>query len=124
MELESTSAQDGRPGDHAQAEIEQTGPASWRVIVAGELDAATAPGLGDLLQPLVGQPNASVVVNLADVTFMDSSGLRALVRAANSARDGGGSLVLARASGAVTRLLEVTGLIDQFHGSATEDGQA
>jgi anti-anti-sigma factor len=101
--------------DGMKATVEQTGEAAWRVVVAGELDAATAPELADVLDPLVSQPAASVVVNLADVSFMDSSGLRALIRSANAAKEAGGSLVLARASASVTRLLEVTGLIEQLH---------
>ena len=96
------------------ARAEQTGDRAWRVTIAGELDAATAPELAAVLDPLVATESPTVVVNLLDVTFMDSSGLRTLVRAANEAKDSGGSLVLARASGAVVRLLEVTGLVDHL----------
>ena len=106
--------------DGIRVGCEQTGPASWRVLVGGEIDAASAPHLAAVIDPLVAEPDASVVVNLADVTFMDSSGLRTLVRAANEAKDSGGSLVLARASGAVVRLLEVTGLLDHLR-PATEE---
>lgn len=97
-----------------QARAEQTGESSWRVTIVGELDAATSPELAAVIDPLVATDAPSVVVNLADVTFMDSSGLRTLVRAANEAKATGGSLVLARASGAVVRLLEVTGLVEHL----------
>jgi len=110
-----------RPAESSSTAVEpfdvhtdELGPGSWRVTVAGELDAASSPELAAAIDPLVALPATSVVVNLEGVGFMDSSGLRTLVRAANQARDGGGSLVLARASGAVVRLLEVTGLVEHL----------
>lgn len=116
--MEPTST-DSTAADGIVAGVEQTGPSAWRVTVAGELDAASAPALAALIDPLVAKDVPSVVINLAEVTFMDSSGLRTLVRAANEAKASGGSLVLARASGAVIRLLEVTGLVESLRPTET-----
>lgn len=93
---------------------ESLGPNEWRVIVEGELDMASAEQLAVALEPLITTDGASIVLNLKGVSFMDSSGLRTIVRAANAAETRGGSLVLAGLSRAVARLLEVTGLIDQL----------
>lgn len=100
---------------------EPLGPKAWRVTVEGELDVATADQLGLALEPLVTIEGASIVVDLEGVSFMDSSGLRTVVRAASATETRGGSLVLAGVSGAVTRLLEVTGLIDQLQASRPRD---
>lgn len=94
--------------------VDEVGDGSWRVTVAGELDAATAPDLVAALRPLVAHPSGSVVVNMSEVSFMDSSGLRALIHAANDAKAAGGSVVLVAVSAAVNRLLEVTGLVDHL----------
>ena len=54
---------------------------------------------------------STVVVDLADLTFMDSSGLAALVLARSRVVAGGrGELVLTRPTGIVRRVLEIVGL--------------
>ena len=59
-----------------------------RLIAVGELDIASAP----LLEAALSEhraAEAAVVLDLAGITFMDSSGLKVLVRAANEARTNG-----------------------------------
>jgi len=56
----------------AQLEISSTST-GWKL--AGEIDAHTAP---DLATALVQLPDGDVVVDVADVSFMDSSGLNAM----------------------------------------------
>jgi anti-anti-sigma factor len=83
------------------------------LVARGEIDMATVDELRRGLRRLVesaGERN--VVVDLADVTFIDSSGLEALVRA--EPRGTASRLVLRSASPAVRRLLEVTGTTDRF----------
>jgi anti-sigma B factor antagonist len=73
----------------------------------GELDASTCPGLAERL---IGPPASLVVVDLDQLTYMDSSGLGALHRARQSAIKGGGTLVVCRPRPMVYRVLEITGL--------------
>ncbi|MGY1662266.1 STAS domain-containing protein [Geodermatophilus sp. SYSU D00705] len=54
--------------------------------VRGELDLATAPQLGTAAESLLSQQPRSVVVDLTETTFLDSSGARQLVHLARSAR--------------------------------------
>jgi anti-sigma B factor antagonist len=49
------------------------------VVVAGEIDMATAPMLGRELTAAVEAGEGAVVLDLTDVTFFDSSGLRTAV---------------------------------------------
>ena len=78
------------------------------VTLDGELDVASADGLANSLVELAG---STVVVDLSDLTFMDSCGIGALVRARNRIRDGGlGELVLARPTVIVQKALEIVGL--------------
>lgn len=78
----------------------------------GELDAHTATELERQLTPLIDRSgDADVVLELANVGFIDSSGLRLLVESHQRAVAGGGRLVLTRPSRAVVRLLEVSGLV-------------
>lgn len=79
------------------------------VELRGELDVATVPVLSNTLAAISG---STVVVDLSELTFMDSSGISALIHARKqSARDGYG-LVLTRPSANVERVLAIVGLAD------------
>jgi anti-anti-sigma factor len=60
-----------------------------RVVVSlhGELDLASAPGLERRLLELLSMPLRSVTVDVSQITFMDSAGLGALLRACRTAGD-------------------------------------
>jgi anti-anti-sigma factor len=75
--------------------------------LSGELDAYSCQGLADRL---IGSPGSLVVVDLLQVSFMDSSGLGAIHEARRVAIKDGGSLVVCRPSPMVSRVLEITGL--------------
>ena len=96
-------------------------PTSWKVtevadfsgdrilVVHGELDIATAPELRRLLDGLRARHHA-VVLDLAEVTFIDSTGLSALMDAqAESARNGW-DFSVRHPSAAVRRVVELAGL--------------
>ncbi|TNH30319.1 STAS domain-containing protein [Micromonospora orduensis] len=76
--------------------------------VHGELDMATAPQLRDALQRLIEAGDRHVVVDLADVGFMDSSALGALVVMFKAFREVSGRLSLAAVQPAVRTVLTVT----------------
>lgn len=65
-----------------------------------------------------------MAIDLADVDFMDSTGLGVLIGALKRLRETGGTLVLAGTKPAVTRVFEITGLdrIFTIHGSLAEIG--
>ena len=78
------------------------------VALHGELDMASADGLADALVEVAG---STVVVDLSGLTFMDSSGISALVIARNRIlANGQGTLVVTRPGGIVRRALEIVGL--------------
>jgi anti-sigma B factor antagonist len=78
------------------------------VALTGELDMLTAKGLPEELTAIAG---STVVVDLADLTFMDSMGIAALITARNKIReDGDDDLVVSRPLRNVRRVLEITGL--------------
>lgn len=84
------------------------GPGCTVLEVRGELDLATSPQLHEALRRLVDIGDRQVVVDLAGVGFMDSSGLGALVVAFRALRDTGGRLVLAAVRPPVRNVLAVT----------------
>ena len=92
-------------------------PRGWRV--AGELDASTSPTLDAAFAELPAG-SGQVAVDLGDVTFIDSSGLRVLIALSDRAAAKGRTVVVSRASSSVRRLFEITGLESVF-GLSTED---
>jgi anti-sigma B factor antagonist len=73
----------------------------------GELDISSCDGLAEQLQ---GPPGRVVVIDLSELSFIDSSGLGTLHAARRLAIKNGGTLVVSRPQCAVHRVLQLTGL--------------
>jgi anti-sigma B factor antagonist len=81
------------------------------VALSGDLDPATAPQLDEVLLRLSGEAEVKrVVLDLAELSFLDSSGLRVFVTAREALISRGADLVLRRPTANVSRLLDITGL--------------
>jgi anti-sigma B factor antagonist len=78
------------------------------VIVTGDIDAHSAPELADRLGRFDGAADRRV--DLSNVEFMDSSGLRVLIDAHQKAVESNARLVLVNPGKAVARIIEVSGL--------------
>jgi anti-sigma B factor antagonist len=96
-----------------------------RLLLAGELDIASAPILEAAISGLCENGTSAIVLDVRDVTFMDSTGLRAVLAADKLCRGHGHALSLAGANGAVQRLFELTGVSGalQFEGADSGAGQ-
>jgi anti-anti-sigma factor len=89
---------------------------SWPVVkVVGEVDIETSPALDERLRSVLDQGHSSLVIDLAGVTFLDSTGLSVLIGGLRRCQDGGGELRLRSPRANVRKVLEVTGLIGTFH---------
>jgi anti-sigma B factor antagonist len=84
------------------------------VAASGELDAATAPEFEAALGQAIGGGAKHVLIDLAGVSFIDSSGLATLVRALKRSRAGKGDLVLAGLRPAVRKVFDLTRLDKAF----------
>ena len=101
-----------RPPDAFAIELRDAGDGAAVVVLEGELDLAAAPALRErLAQATAGAPRG-VVLDMAEVSFVDSSALRELLRAHTGVRERGGTLVLAAVGPTVARLLELTRTTD------------
>ncbi len=84
------------------------------VVVSGRVDSATAPDLQKALQDLFDSEHKQLVLDLKDVDYMSSAGLRVLVSMQKAAKKNGGTLRLAQLSARVTEVLELAGLAPVF----------
>jgi anti-sigma B factor antagonist len=84
------------------------------LAVSGELDIAAVPRLREMAELASTEPNETIRINLARVTFIDSSGIGALVVIKNNAEHEHRVLLLDEPSEPVLRLLGITGLTQHF----------
>jgi anti-sigma B factor antagonist len=99
--------------DHSSATV---------VVVAGDVDMGTAPDFEDELARAVEEhQGAGLVIDLAEVTFIDSTGLNSLVHAFERQRLLGGQLALVTDDSRVAMMLEVTRLDRVLKRYATRD---
>jgi anti-sigma B factor antagonist len=80
------------------------------VAAAGEADMYTAPKLEQALEGVVGLGGTSVVLDLAEVTFIDSTVLSVLLTFRGRFRELGGDLVIVSEDRRIIRTFEITGL--------------
>ena len=94
--------------------LEHAAPRVVVVTPRGDLTLAEASPLRTELEGLAEQPATVVVVDLAEVTFIDSSGLGALISGLKAARRSGGQLRLARMPATIRPVFEHTNLLRVF----------
>ena len=101
----------------------QTRPDGIGVVVPrGRLNMVSARRLKELLGDLVAKGTNRIVVDMAETTFLDSSGLGALIGGLKSARQAGGDLRIARPTPAVYTVFELTNLDRVLRAGETVDG--
>jgi anti-sigma B factor antagonist len=79
------------------------------LTLAGELDLSGVEAFDSAL-PAIGPGVRAVVIDLADVTFIDSSGIACFIRARTAALEAGSTLVLRSPSPLVRKVLDVVDL--------------
>lgn len=94
--------------------------AQWKVLaVTGDIDLATAPSLEEQLQALLATGATRIAVDLEDVDFMDSTGLRVLVGGLRAVPDGGFAVITTQAN--LLKIIELTSLDEVMQICASDD---
>lgn len=92
------------------------------IDVSGKLVASEDPGrLKEKVTSLIFQDSKQIVINLGDVSYVDSSGLGELVACHGSALRGGGEVKLANTGKRIKDLLVMTRLLTVFDAHDSED---
>lgn len=79
------------------------------VSVNGRLDTISSPGLDEALQPLYGK-SQHLVIDLADCSYLSSSGIRSLLIATKRMKSDGGTLFISGITPEVFQVIEMAGL--------------
>ena len=85
-----------------------------RLALAGEFDLSNAAQLEDALKEIERERPPLLVLDLRELTFMDSTGLRVMVSADARARDDSRRLVVVQGPESVHRVFRITGLDDHL----------
>jgi anti-sigma B factor antagonist len=88
--------------------------ASVRVVPVGELDLATVDELARQVDELLEAGFRKLVLDLSELTFIDSSGLRTILQAREAAERDAADLTVLPGAAAVQRSFELAGLAGVF----------
>jgi anti-sigma B factor antagonist len=99
----------------------QTTTTGSTLTIRGDLDASTAPEVLKEIEGITVSGGELLVVDLAGLTFCDSSGITALIAAHNVAEAANADMVLVSAPAQLTRTLGLIGLAGFFTTYATAD---
>jgi anti-sigma B factor antagonist len=84
------------------------------IAVSGEIHVSTAPEFSIRLNDAIGQGKTSVVLDLAEVSFIDSTGLSVLLNGLRRVTRRGGRMAIVCTNPTVLRLFEITRLDTTF----------
>jgi anti-sigma B factor antagonist len=102
-----------QPPDSFSCESGRAGETAW-VRPVGELDLDTAPRLEAELATVRAQGDPRLVLDLRRLTFMDSTGLRLVIRWDGVAREEGFEFAIVPGPDIVQRVIRLTGMDDQL----------
>ncbi len=91
------------------------------VSIEGSIDALTANQVTSFLTTRIGDRETRLVINLAQVEFMSSAGLRAILATLKESRQHGGDLRLAAAQPGVEKILRMSGFTNILKTFTTVD---
>ena len=96
-------------------------PYGFRAALMGEIDLSTLDDVESGVRSAIDGKNGVVALDLREVSFLDSSGLRLLLRLHKDLGDAGRRLVVVQGPRRVARVFELTGAEDQLEIVETPD---
>lgn len=84
------------------------------IKASGEIDVYTVPEFKTAIYDVIDSGADNLIIDLAEVDYMDSGGFGTLLGATKRVRPKGGGIVLVGCSDAIERMLKITRLDDIF----------
>lgn len=111
--LPSAGSVGGESSVNSEFSVEERNEGSaWVLAASGELDLRTSPELEESLDRVWAAGAELVILDLRQIEFMDSTGLRVLLSAHQRAQETGRRFALVRGADQVERVLTLTGVRD------------
>jgi anti-sigma B factor antagonist len=83
-------------------------------VVAGRMDAENAPQFEQQCRACIAEGLTGLVVDMGELKYISSMGLRSFVSVGKTLQDKGGALRICRLNGLVKQVFEITGLMGTF----------
>ncbi len=103
-----------------ETEVETRSTGTW-IHVKGRLDMASAPDLDRQLDELIRDGHRDLILDLGQLEYVSSAGLRSFLSAAKKLEPDGGRLVFVALQEFVLKIFEITGLNKLFRVCASAD---
>jgi anti-anti-sigma factor len=84
------------------------------LLVSGRMDAENAPHFEQKCRACIAEGLTGLVVDLGELAYVSSMGLRSFISVAKILQDKGGALRICRLKGLVKQVFEITGLLELF----------
>ncbi len=82
--------------------------------IQGEIDVYTSPKVKEAINALIDQNKYSIIVNLEEVRYIDSTGLGVLIGALKKLREHNGNINLVCSNPQIKKIFQITGLVKIF----------
>jgi len=83
-------------------------------LVSGRMDSENAPHFEQKCRACIAEGLTGLVVDLGELAYVSSMGLRSFISIAKMLQDKGGALRICRLKGLVKQVFEITGLLEMF----------
>ena len=84
------------------------------VLVSGRMDAESAPQFEEECRACIAEGITDLAVDLGELTYVSSMGLRSFLSIAKTLQEKGGALRICRLKGLVKQVFEITRLLEMF----------
>ena len=84
------------------------------LLVSGRMDAESAPDFEKTCRTSIAEGHTGLVVDLGELTYVSSMGLRSFISIAKILKEKGGALRICHLKGLVRQVFEITGLMELF----------
>lgn len=91
------------------------------IAVKGRINAVTAPDLENQISELMGGEDKFLIVNLSDLEYISSAGLRVILATAKKLKSEQGDIMIVGLQGTVKEVFELSGLYSIFKIFDTEE---
>ena len=91
------------------------------IDIVGEIDLYNAPDIKELIKKHIEQQEYNIMINLEKVTYIDSSGIGALISSLSNLKKYQGTLKILKVYGSVRKVFELTKLTSFFEIFESED---
>ena len=89
--------------------------------IQGEIDLYSAPEIKDKIQGFINEKKYNVIINLGEVSYIDSSGIGALISSLSSLKKSNGGMKIINVLSTVRKVFELTKLVSFFEIYDSED---